>query len=189
MSATGEAKRPRALQFVDGPASSVVGWACGSCGTAYTQSNASFEMAKLCCGKAPKADGQARAHVPNVDEARKIALGEYKGAWLHAEGVYFERETLPDVQRDRRERNLEPLSYAWACEPDAADFDLVEAVEEYVEESHDKGLTDEIDQGLLDAAQLLVDEALTAVVSQRIRHDLVVLLPAVEDDAPGGDSP
>jgi len=184
-----EAARPRAISFSDEPSSNVMGWACGACGTPFShkQSKAAFDLAKLCCSKRQEPVEPREAKL-RLEEATKIPLSSYRGVWLYAEGVYFERETLADVQHDRLERNAEPLEYAWACEPDAAAFDVVEAVIDYVDKQHDKGLTDEIDQGMLDAAQVLVDEALSTVVSQRIRRDLVVLLPVFEEDSRAGDA-
>jgi len=164
-----------------------MGWACSVCGTPYKLSPLAYEAAKACCADKPQPKPPPEdyaAEMVAVEQAKKVPLEDYRGTWMYAEGVYFERETLGDVQRDRRERNEDPLAYAWACEPEEADFNLGEALEAYVEAKHDKGLVDEIDQSLLDAAQLLVDEALAEVVSQRVRHDLVVVLPEAEAVAP-----
>jgi hypothetical protein len=197
-----DAKKPRSLCFEDAP-TTVMAWACGSCATVYPMRSYpnAYEIARTCCNPVcTKCDGEtaqgnalcaacrknaeATKEAVRFERARKIPLDDYQGDYLNFEDATFDVDALDDAQSDRVKRNEEPMTYAWACAPEEASFDVVSSVADMLEEEHPQGSDADVDYNLLDAAQILVDKAIDKVVSHRSRSDIAVLLPPFEAGAP-----
>ncbi len=195
MTEAGTEKRARKLCFSDEP-KTAIGWQCGACSALYTiRGHADAEqLANDCCNLlCRQCDGQTRKGMALCEPcrrkaesarekqlfeaAKKIRLDEYRGKMLYAVETYFEPDCVEDVQKGLEEENRDVLTYAWACSEEAADFDLGDAVDTHLHDNYGEATADNLEGPMLDAAQILVDEALAKCVEYRQRTDLAVLLP------------